>query len=386
VVVVGGSDEPGVDLAVPLDAVEKVAEMVLDRGLKVILDVSTYETDDPDDHPEHRATARVVKALNDRALARLRSGDRRKCLLVVDEVHVLAPENNAPHINLDDDVRRARAQLVKVATEGGNKGINFVAAYQRRAYSSKGVVSQMDNFVIHRLHKTDRKEAAREVGVGEEEIAELGVGEVFVYGDITDQRVVGPVRVRRRTSPDPREETFELPDPPEDLREQLDALAEEVGEVQAEREAKRERIDELEETVERLREEKAELEKQVDVERRMADAFERIAAGEGEAGDVPAEFIEDVEDLQERNDELASEVDRLEAEVEELEKELDSRENVIDDLETELAEARKIEVVRDEVVSAARTILRQFGALDPDAEEAESDEDEADADDEEDEE
>lgn len=172
-IVVGGRDEPGIDLAIPLESIEVVAEMVLERGLKVILDVSTYDVDDPDAHAEHRAAARVLKALNEDAAARLRAGSRRKCLVLVDEVHVLAPERGAPHIDLDDDVRRARAQLVTIATEGGNKGINFVAAYQRRAYTSKGVVSQMDNHVIHRLHRTDRDEAAREIGVDEDEIAEL---------------------------------------------------------------------------------------------------------------------------------------------------------------------------------------------------------------------
>lgn len=358
IIVVGGRDEAGIDLAVPLESVDVVADMVLDRGLKVLLDVSTYDTEDPDDHAEHRATARVLKALNDRAQELLRSGNRRKCFLVVDEVHYLAPEQGAPHVDLDDDVRQARAQLVNVATEGGNKGINFAAAYQRRAYTSKGVVSQADNYIIHRLHSTDRGDAAKEIGVSKEDIADLGTGEVFIYGDITQQRVKGPTKIRQRTSPDPREETFDLPDPPEELADTLAELGEEVGEVQEQREQRQERIEELEAQVDRLQDRNDDLEEQV----RTADTLEKLAQGQTPEGDMQ-EVAQKVEAKQDRIEDLESERDELAERVQDLQAEVDR-------LETELAEKRELEVVRDEVVSSARTILRQFGELDLDAEEA----------------
>lgn len=366
-IVVGARDEPGIDLAVPMESVETVAEMVLDRGLKVILDVSTYAGLDDDGHTEHQAVSRVLKALNDNAQARLRTGNRRKCLVVADEVHYLAPENNAPHIELDEYVRRARGQLVTIATEGGNKGLNFIAAYQRRAYASKGVVSQMDNYVIHRLHRTDRAEAAREIGVDEDEIAALGTGEVFVYGDITRQRLRGPVRVRKRRSPDPREESFELPEPPDDLREILDELGEEVAEVQAEREKRRDRIEQLEERVDSLQEENEELRRQVDVEQRMADAFDRIAEGDYEGQGVPADVAAEFEDLQDRGEELARQNDRLQGEVDRLEDELEARDDHIDALEAELSDLRELEAVVDDVATHARGILRAAGEYDIDA-------------------
>lgn len=363
-IVVGGRDEPGIDLAVPLESIEVVADMVLERGLKVILDVSTYEADDPDAHPEHRAAARVLKALNEDAAARLRAGSRRKCLVLVDEVHVLAPERGAPHIDLDDDVRRARAQLVTIATEGGNKGINFVAAYQRRAYTSKGVVSQMDNHVIHRLHRTDRAEAAREIGVDEDEIADLGTGEIFAYGDVTEQRVVGPTTVRLRDSPDPRDGGFDLPEPPDELADVVDAIADEVEDVQEKAEERADRIAELEDEIERLRERNEDLEEQV----RTANVIEKLATG-GDA-DVDDEVLARIEDLQERNAELVDVRERLEDELETARERIAEQDDRIEELETELSEYRELDVVRDEIVSNARSILRQLGAVDLSAEDA----------------
>ena len=126
-IVIGACDEEGIDLAVPLDQLDIVAEMVLERGLKVLLDINTYVDagDEPEMHTEHLATARVLSALDSRVQERLRGGRRRKCLLFVDEVHYLAPESGAQHIQTDEYVNRARGQIVTIFTEGGNKGVEL---------------------------------------------------------------------------------------------------------------------------------------------------------------------------------------------------------------------------------------------------------------------
>jgi predicted nucleic acid-binding Zn-ribbon protein len=368
IVVVGAREEPGIDLALPLEQIDLVADLVLERGWKVLVDVSTYADldDDPDRHTEHAAVATALKALNDRAQARLRSGNRRKALVIIDEAHVLAPENNAPHIDLNDDVRRARAQIVKLATEGGNKGLTLISAYQRRAYVSKAVVSQTDNFVVHRLHATDRKDVAREIGVDAEEIEALDIGEVLVYGDFTRQRVVGPTTVRRRSSPDPREESFEVPDPPAELSAALAELREEVDAREDQQEQRRNRIEELEARVERLQNEKADLAEQADVNERIARAFETIQEGGIATEAAEVELVGEVEEIRERNDRLETELASARGELEDAEAELREREERIEELETELAEYRELDVVREEVTSAARTILRQMGEADPD--------------------
>jgi hypothetical protein len=68
--------------------------MVFERGLKVLLDISTYA--DLDAHTEHLATARVLGVLDRRVTECLRAGSRRKCLLFVDEVHSLGPKAERP--------------------------------------------------------------------------------------------------------------------------------------------------------------------------------------------------------------------------------------------------------------------------------------------------
>ncbi|MWG35916.1 hypothetical protein [Halomarina oriensis] len=370
IVVVGARDEPGIDLALPLEQIDLVADLVLERGWKVLVDVSTYSDldDDPDRHTEHAAVATAMKALNDQAQARLRAGNRRKALVIIDEAHVLAPENNAPHIDLDDDVRRARAQIVKLATEGGNKGLTLISAYQRRAYVSKAVVSQTDNFVVHRLHATDRKDVAREIGVDAEEIEALDIGEVLVYGDFTRQRVVGPTTVRRRASPDPREESFEVPDPPAELTAALADLRDEIDAREEQQEQRRDRIEELEQQVERLEEEREDLREQADVNERIARAFETIQEGGVATDAAEVELVGEVEELRDRNDRLETELASVRGDLEDAEVEIRERDERIEELETELAEYRELDVVREEVTSAARTILRQMGEADPEVE------------------
>jgi hypothetical protein len=42
VTVVGARDEEGIDLAVALEDLDKIGSWVLDRGMKIIVDISTY--------------------------------------------------------------------------------------------------------------------------------------------------------------------------------------------------------------------------------------------------------------------------------------------------------------------------------------------------------
>lgn len=211
--------------------------------------------------------------------------------------HHLTPESGAPHIETDDYVKHARGQLVTIFTESGNKGIVPIVAYQRQAYTSKGVVSQADNRIIHRLHATDRKDTARDLGIDPTEIEQLGLGEVLIYGDFTDQRVVGPEQVRRRTSPDPQEESFDLPEPPEELSDTLAAIAEDVEQREEQAHERRDRIEELEAEVDRLQEANEELRRDREVGQRIAEALERFTSGDAEGADgaaVPPEFIRDM--------------------------------------------------------------------------------------------
>jgi len=366
IVVVGAREEEGVDLAVGLEDLDQLGSWILDRGMKILLDVSTYADYEQDGSRVHEAAARAVRSLNDRAHEKYRSGDRTKSLLVVDEVHYLAPKNSAPEPELDEHVKRCRGQLIKVATEGGNKGISVVSGYQRRAFLHNGVIQLCDDYIAHKPGDEDVDRTADALRCSEDELANLGTGEILARGEsITDGDLVGPTKVRKRRSPDPREESFELPDTPDELSNVLEDIQEEV---EAERERRSEREDELErlrEENERLREEKAELEEELANVDKLSDAMERlVGSGNGGAGDgAAAEVGEGVQELQGRVDELKQERDRLQEELDDVQAERDelAEENEalqerVADLEADVQELRSaFEGAREDVAALVET-------------------------------
>lgn len=105
IVVVGEKNEEGIDLVVPLGELDKIGSWVMDRGMKVLLDVSTYSDYTEEKSRVHLAAATAIQSLNDRAHERYRAGDRRKALLVIDEAHYMAPKDNAPDAKLLERVR-----------------------------------------------------------------------------------------------------------------------------------------------------------------------------------------------------------------------------------------------------------------------------------------
>jgi len=69
IVVVGARDEDGVDLAVALDDLDKLGSWVLDRGMKILLDISTYADYEDEKSRVHLAAAKALRSLNDHAHA-----------------------------------------------------------------------------------------------------------------------------------------------------------------------------------------------------------------------------------------------------------------------------------------------------------------------------
>ena len=361
IVVVGAREEEGVDLAVGLEGLDQIGSWVLDRGMKVLLDVSTYADYEQEGSRVHEAAARAVRSLNDRAHEKYRSGDRTKSLLAVDEAHYMAPKDSAPEPELDEHVKRCRGQLIKVATEGGNKGISVVVGYQRRAFLHNGVIQLAQDFIAHRPGDEDIGRTADALRCSEDELAALGTGEILARGaSITDGDLVGPTTVRKRTSPDPREESFELPETPDELSAVLEDIQEDV---QAERERRAEREDELEQLRaenERLRDRVEELEQELADTDRLASALDNLGSSNGGAA---ADVGEGVADLQERVDELKDERDHLQAQVTdfeatlgESEAEREAAEERVADLEAELQEVRSaFESAASDVAALAET-------------------------------
>lgn len=346
IVVVGAREEEGVDLAVALDDLGQIGSWVLDRGMKVLLDVSTYADYEDEKSRVHLAAAKAVRSLNDRAHEKYRSGDRTKSLLAIDEVHFMAPKDSAPEPELDEYVKRCRGQIIKASTEGGNKGISIIVGYQRRAFLHNGVIQLAADFVAHRPGDEDIDRTADALRCSEDDLASLGTGEILARGaSITDNELVGPTTVRKRRSPDPREETFELPETPDKL---ADVLEEIQDEVEAERERRDQREDELEqlrEENERLREEKEELEQELADVDRLGSALEKLSQSNG--GGAAQDVGEGVADLQSRVDELKQERDALQQRVEETEGDLShaeadrqQAEERVADLEADVQELR----------------------------------------------
>jgi uncharacterized coiled-coil DUF342 family protein len=362
IVVVGAREEEGVDLAVALEDLDQIGSWVLDRGMKVLVDVSTYADYEEEKSRVHLAAATALRSLNDRAHEKYRNGDRTKSLLVADEAHMLAPKDSAPEPPIDDWVKRCRGQLIKASTEGGNKGISVVVGYQRRAFLHNGVIQLAQDFIAHRPGDEDIDRTGDALRCSEEELAALSTGEILARGEsITGGDLVGPTTVRKRHSPDPREETFELPETPEELSEVLEEIQ---SDVEAERERRDQREDELErlrEENERLREQKEELEQELADVDRLGSALEKL--GQANGGGAAADVGEAASDLQERVDELKAERDRLkenaeaqQEHIQELAQERDEAFDRVADLEAEVQELRSaFDGAAAEIASLAET-------------------------------
>jgi peptidoglycan hydrolase CwlO-like protein len=370
-VVVGARQAEGIDLAVSLDDLERVGEWVLDRGMKLLVDVSTYADPTEERSRVHLAAAKALRSLNERAHAKYRAGDRTRSLLVGDEAHWLAPKDNASEPEEKGEyVRRCRGELIRAATEGGNLGISTVVSYQRRAFIHNGVIRLCQDWIAHGLEGDDAQRAAKSLQCEASTLLALDVGDIMARGrTITNGALVGPTDVRKRRSPDPREETFSLPDPDEDLAAILAELQKEV-EADAEQRSEREaEIDQLRSERERLAERVDQLQEAREDDNRLARAMQQFfdMAESGEvsgsiAEEVQApELVEQVEELRAERAELEKELSETSQALEEARAEHTEQREQIEQLEAELETLRDLESLRGDLVEQAESVLRRFG-------------------------
>lgn len=365
IVVVGGEDAEYVDLVVPVDDIEQVGSWVLDDGLKVLLDVSTYEDYTDEKSRLHLAAATALRSLNNRAAEKYKSGERTRSLLLVDEAHYIAPKDSAPEPQIDEWVRRARGELIKGTTEGGNKGISTIVAYQRRAFLHNGVIQLCRDWVAHRPGDEDISRTADSLRCSDDILATLQTGHIVARGEmITDDELVGPTKVRKRTSPDPRDPGgFSLPDVPDELEGVVDSIQEDIGEAEQRRSEQQSRIEELEARVEELEAERDRLEEELADTDRFQRLLQRAVEGTGEG--VSEEVQAEIERQQERIEALQQERDRLKEQVEKIDDALSASEDRVAELEAELAEKESIEAAMDEIEAGARSILSAIGRDNP---------------------
>jgi len=324
IVVVGGKEEEAVDLVVPLQELDQIGNWVLDKGMKVLLDVSTYSDYSQEESRVHLAAGKAVRSLNDRAQEKYKAGSRTKSLLVIDEAHYMAPKDNAPEPELDDNVKMCRGQIIKACTEGGNKGISTIVSYQRRAFLHNGVISLCKDWIVHGLANEDAAKVAKKLNIDRDLIDELGVGEILARGDnLTSGELVGPTKVRKRSSPDPREEEFEIPETSAEKQEVLNEIQESIEERKEEREEEKSRVEELEEKVEQLQDEKEEMQDSLENREELRKALKGLNETDSSSSEDVQEISERAEELEEENEELRNRLEVKENKLQELREERD---------------------------------------------------------------
>lgn len=353
------SNDEEADLTIPLEELDIVGKLVLDQGLKIILDVQSYKDPGSREYEAHGAAAKALSGLYNRARERFKKGKRRKCLLVADEVHFLAPERTSGQVDRSNaSVKRCLSIFTRIATEGGNLGINQIVAYQRRALTTKNIVTQFTDKIIHRLHSVDRKSAAKEIGIDEAKIKELGTGEAFIYGDFTDHEVVGPVKVRKRTTPDPREENFELVEPPDDIKKILEDVKQQVRDKKKERKEKESKIKQLTQKVKRLKKQNEELKEKAHIKEGLV---ELLTSGQNIGSD---EVKDKLEKLEQRNKELTGKKEKikeLRTKIQELRKKLEKKEVRIKEQKAQIREYQELHRQLEKLKPSFNKIAKVLG-------------------------
>lgn len=174
---VGDTDRT--DASISPDTADELADMALEKGVPIILDVSEYD----DEYAEE-----IIEAVV-RALFAKEAHARRPYLLVVEEIHEYLPQRGSSDLT---DL------LTKVAKRGRKRGLGLLGASQRPSAVDKDYITQANWVLWHRLTwENDTKNAGKVLGKGyEEPITSLDDGEGFLQADWTEQ--VSTIKLRRK--------------------------------------------------------------------------------------------------------------------------------------------------------------------------------------------
>lgn len=302
-----GADEE-CDLQVGPEHAEKLADLALEQGVPIILDVSGYL-----DNEDANALVRETAA----ALFHKEKKLRRPFLMLVEEVHEYIPEGGG----LDE----VGQMLIKIGKRGRKHGLGLCGISQRPADVKKDFITQCDWLMWHRLTWDNDTKVVRRV-VGSEQadaVGDLGDGEAFLQADFLEADVQR-VQVRRKDTYDagatPDLEEFERPE----LKSVSEDLVGELQEISQREERRKDRVAELEARVEELQEENDALEEELESARDMREMASQFADAMQASGGDGAAASEKVEDLVAERNHLRSEVADRDERIEELEAELDS--------------------------------------------------------------
>lgn len=181
----GGSD--ACDRQVSAEDADQLASVALGDRVPVLLDVSTYPTEDETE---------AVLSNTIEALFIAEHDHRIPFLILLEEAHEFIPQRGGRG---GSDLK---SLLIRVAKRGRKRGIGICCLSQRPASVDKDYITQCDWFVWHRLTwKNDTDVVDRILGSGTAEtVQSLGDGEAVVQTDWDESTT--RVQFRRRHTDD----------------------------------------------------------------------------------------------------------------------------------------------------------------------------------------
>jgi len=302
------------DLQVGEEHADKIAELALDEGVPIILDVSGYL--------DESVARDLIRGVAQRLFA-LEKKRKRPFLLLVEEIHEYIPEGGS----LDD----CGQMLIKVAKRGRKHGLGLCGVSQRPADVKKDFITQCDWLVWHRLTWDNDTAVVRRVLGSDyaDGVQTLDDGEAYLMTDWNGE--IKRIQFKRKSTFDagatPGLEDVERPSLKSVSGNIVDEL-EEITERQQERQDEitqlEQRLDQREETIEELR---VELEQAQDVTQ-LADQFTEALARVDTTGENAEEIEETLSELREEKNEEIRELRETNATLREKNNEL--RERIIE--------------------------------------------------------
>jgi hypothetical protein len=298
---VGADDE--CDLQVGSEHGGKLAELTLEQGVPIILDVSGYLQAD-----EAAAVVRETVLELFHREKRL----ERPFLLVVEEIHEYIPEGGG----LDD----TGEALIRVAKRGRKRGLGILGISQRPANVKKDFITQCDWLLWHRLTwQNDVRTARDHLDDRADDIDDLADGAGYLAADFRSP-TLEHVQLRRKRTYDagarPDLDTSEQPtlkSVNNDLVDELEAISEHEQQRQDEIGGLEDRVDELEGALEEKDQELEQAQQMRDLAKQMAESLKHT--GDADADEVASEQVDEL--VEERNA-LEQRVADREADIEQL--------------------------------------------------------------------
>lgn len=245
---VGATDE--VDLKIGPEHAEKLADLALNQGVPIIVDLSGYIDRDVADEIVREVAKSLFHQEQDTQLP---------FLLLVEEIHEYVPQTGS--------IGKTGEWLVRVAKRGRTRGLGIVGISQRPSNVDKVLITQADWLVWHRLTWDNDTNVVRDVAGREPAnvVGSLADGEASVQADWSD-REIQRVQFREKRTFDAGEtpglddvERPELQSIDDDLVEELTEITEEheqredrIRTLEVELHDREERINELEERLDRV--------------------------------------------------------------------------------------------------------------------------------------